>query len=84
MNTNVINTFIYTFAEPIEPEQQLAIVLPPHSYNLIQNPKYKKFLERFPQFYPTKFKVHSLGKKWIYECESDIPIFSSRFLRKNL
>jgi len=82
MNTNVIHTFIYTFTEPIEPEQQLAIVLPPHSYNLIQNPKYKKFLERFPQFYPTKFKVHSLGKKWIYECESDIPIFSSEFLRR--
>jgi 5'-3' exonuclease len=82
MNTNIIDTFLYTFTEPIEPEQQLAIVLPPHSYNLIQNPKYKKFLERFPQFYPTKFKVHSLGKKWIYECESDIPIFSSGFLRR--
>jgi 5'-3' exonuclease len=82
MDSNTLTTFPYTFTEPIEPEQQLVLVLPLHSYNLIQNPKYKNFPTRFPQFFPTKFKVHSLGKKWIYECESDIPIITSKFLRK--
>jgi hypothetical protein len=82
MDSNTLTTFPYTFTEPIEPEQQLVLVLPLHSYNLIQNPKYKDFPTRFPQFFPTKFKVHSLGKKWIYECESDIPIITSKFLRK--
>jgi hypothetical protein len=40
------------------------------------------FVSKYPEYFPDKFGVHSLGKKWIYECESDIPVFSSKFLRK--
>ena len=72
---------VYTIQKPIEPEQQLALVLPPYSYNLITNRKYKDFPIKYPQYFPKSFGVHSLGKKWIYECESNIPIFSSKFLR---
>lgn len=71
----------YTINEYIEPEQQLALVLPVQSYNLIENKLYKEFPKMYPQFYPDKFGFHSLGKKWFYECESNIPIFSTRFLR---
>ena len=75
-------SIVYDIKPAIKPEQQLALVLPPHSYNLISNTKYKEFLVKYPQYFPQKFNVHSLGKKWIYECESNIPIFSSKFLRK--
>jgi len=74
----------YRIEKPLEPEQQLAIVLPPESYHLITNPKYKNFPTMYPQFYPIKFGFHSLGKKWFYECESEIPIFNSRLLRSLL
>ena len=73
--------FSYTNELPITPEQQLVLVLPPHSFHLNPNDKYKLFPEKFPQFYPTKFGVHSLGKKWIYECESNIPIVTTKFIR---
>lgn len=71
----------YKIEQPLEPEQQLAIVLPLESYSLITNEKYKKLPKLYPQFYPTKYGFHSLGKKWFYECESNIPIFSSRLIR---
>jgi 5'-3' exoribonuclease 1 len=71
----------YTISKYIEPEQQLAIVLPIQSYNLIENSLYKEFPKMYPQFYPDEFGFHSLGKKWFYECESNIPIFSTKFLR---
>ena len=74
----------YIINKPIEPEEQLALVLPVTSYNLITNPKYKNFPKKYPHLFPIKFGVHSLGKKFIYECESNIPIFSSRFFRKIL
>ena len=76
--------FVYNHELPITPEQQLVLVLPPQSYNLIPNTKYQEFLNKYPQFFPSRFGVHSLGKKWIYECESNIPIISSKFLRKIL
>lgn len=73
--------FSYTNEPPITPEQQLALVLPPQSYHLNPNAKYKDFPKMYPQFYPQKFGVHSLGKKWIYECESNIPILTTKFIR---
>lgn len=74
----------FTYNPWIEPEQQLALVLPVKSYGLIQNPIYKKFPTLYPQYFPNQFGFHSLGKKWFYECESNIPIFSTKFLRKIL
>ena len=76
--------FVYDISEPITPEQQLTLVLPPQSFHLIPNLKYRNFMNIYPQFYPKKFSVHSLGKKWIYECESNIPILSTEFIRKIL
>lgn len=72
---------IYNMNEFIEPEQQLALVLPIQSYNLIENKLYKEFPKLYPQFYPKTFGFHSLGKKWFYECESNIPAFTTKFLR---
>ena len=76
------HSVVYDIQNPITPEQQLALVLPIHSYNLIPEIKYKDIPKKYPFLFPRKFSVHSLGKKWIYECESNIPTFSTRFLRK--
>ena len=73
--------FVYDHTLPITPEQQLTLVLPPESVHLIPNVKYQQFHKLYPQYYPTKFGVHSLGKKWIYECESNIPILTTKFIR---
>jgi 5'-3' exoribonuclease 2 len=81
---NVDPVVVFSYKPWIEPEQQLALVLPVKSYGLIQNPLYKQFPLRYPQYFPSKFGFHSLGKKWFYECESAIPIFTSKFLRKIL
>jgi len=74
----------YRLEKWLEPEQQLALVLPVQSYNLITNQLYKQFPQKYPQYFPSSFGFHSLGKKWFYECESNIPVFPSRFLRKIL
>jgi 5'-3' exonuclease len=73
--------FVYEHTTPITPEQQLTLVLPPESFHLNPNKKYTLFPTMYPQFYPKKFGVHSLGKKWIYECESNIPVLPSKFIR---
>ena len=83
LETNTVN-IQYDIQKPLEPEQQLAIVLPPESYHLITNSKYKNFPTLYPHYYPIKFGFHSLGKKWFYECESEIPIFTSGLLRSLL
>ena len=80
LETNKPN-IVYKFEDPLTPEQQLALVLPIQSYNLITNSKYKLFPQKYPQFYPRSFGFHSLGKKWFYECESNIPIFTSKLMR---
>ena len=74
----------FTYTQWIEPEQQLALVVPVKSYGLVQDPKYKIFPTKYPQYFPSEFGFHSLGKKWFYECESAIPIFTTKFLRKIL
>lgn len=76
--------FTYDITLPLKPEQQLVLVLPIESFHLITNEKYKSFPIRFPQYYPSKFSVHSLGKKFMYECETDVPILPSKFIRKML
>jgi len=72
---------VYAIEPYLDPEQQLAIVLPVQSIDLLENASLKKLANLYPQYYPTSFGYSSLGKKWFYECESSIPIFPSSLLR---
>ena len=76
-----IQPVIYTLRPPLDPEQQLAIVLPVQSYGLVRNNFLKQLPLKYPQYFPTSFGYSSLGKKWFYECESSIPIITSNLLR---
>jgi 5'-3' exonuclease len=75
------NPIVYNIQPPLDPEQQLAIVLPLQSIDLLENVSLKNLVILYPQYYPTAFGYSSLGKKWFYECESSIPIFPSSLLR---
>jgi 5'-3' exonuclease len=66
---------------PIQPEEQLAMVLPMESWHLIQNRKLRQIPSLLPQFWPTRFEFVSHGRLWMWECEADIPILTPGRLR---
>ena len=66
---------------PLQPQEQLALVLPMESWHLLRNKKLRKALVLVPQFWPTYFGFMSLGKSWMWECEADIPILLPGRLR---
>ena len=59
---------------PLRPQEQLAIVLPSESWSLVRDPQLKGLPQRLPSFWPTKFGFESLGKRWLWECEPQIPL----------
>lgn len=67
--------------EPIQPEEQLAMVLPRQSYWLVRNEKLRRLPVYAPHWFPTGFEVHSIGKRWMWECEVMVPVISRGALR---
>ena len=66
---------------PIQPKEQLALVLPMDSWHLIRDKKLRQAPALLPQFWPTRFGFMSMGKSWMWECEADIPILLPERLR---
>jgi 5'-3' exonuclease len=75
--------FLQTFPLPeppiskragIQAEEQLTLVLPLESWNLIRNPVLKSVPSRAPHFWPKNFTFSTLGKRWMWECHPNIPI----------
>lgn len=56
------------------PSEQLALVLPLESWSLIPECKEKMLPMLAPQFYPSAFSFESIGKRYFWECESQIPL----------
>lgn len=65
----------------LQPQEQLAIVLPMESWHLIRDPKLKRLPELQPQMWPSRFGFMSIGKTMMWECEADIPILGPGRLR---
>lgn len=65
---------VYVRASDIEPVEQLALVLPLQSWHLLPQSPHKNLPKWAPQFYPTTFSFDSVGKRFFWECESNIPI----------
>ena len=61
-------------AEDIQPVEQLALVLPLESWQLIPACKERNFPSLAPQFFPSSFHFESAGKRFFWECESLIPM----------
>jgi 5'-3' exonuclease len=66
---------------PIQPEEQLAMVLPMESWHLIRSRKLRRLPALLPQFWPSTFHFVSHGRLWMWECEADIPILTPGRLR---
>lgn len=67
---------IKTRGETIHPTEQLSMVLPLESWGLIPECKYKQLPIIAPQYFPSKFGFDSVGKRFFWECESEIPLIS--------
>ena len=61
-------------AADIRPVQQLALVLPLESWSLIPSCQEKQFATKAPWFFPKVFEFESVGKRFFWECEAQIPI----------
>ena len=62
----------------ILPVEQLCLVLPPASWHLIPSVKHKGLMKKAPYLFPKSFPFCSVGKRWFWECEVEIPIPSIR------
>lgn len=67
--------------EPPRPQEQLALVLPIESWHLIRDPSLRQLPVKIPQMWPSRFGFFSAGKRWMWECEADVPIFTPGRLR---
>lgn len=69
---------------PVQPQEQLAVVLPLESWGLIRNPELRAIPARLPAYWPKTFSFESLGKRWLWECEPRIPLLTVERLRSSL
>ena len=67
-----------------KPQEQLAMVLPLESWWLIRDSLLRSAPYKAPQFWPSKYKLFSCGKKYMWECEAQIPLVTLRTLRRIL
>lgn len=65
----------------IKPQEQLAMVLPLESWQLLRNPTLQKAPTFFPYLWPTSYGFFSAGKLFLWECEAEIPLLSLPALR---
>jgi 5'-3' exonuclease len=61
-------------ASDIKPTEQLSLVLPLESWNLIPPCPEKNLPNYAPQYFPSSFSFESTGKRFFWECESLIPL----------
>ena len=69
---------------PIQPAEQLAMVLPLESWGLVRDPKLRRLPLLAPQMWPSAFSFFSLGRKWLWECEARVPVLTPVRLRELL
>jgi 5'-3' exonuclease len=65
----------------LQPQQQLALVLPLESWWLIRDPVLRKLPNQASQYWPSSFQLATAGKKQTWECEAQIPLLLPQRLR---
>ena len=68
----------------IQPEEQLAMVLPLESWGLVRSPQLRRLPALAPQMWPKQFSFFSVGRKWLWECEARVPVLTAERLREIL
>jgi 5'-3' exonuclease len=64
----------------LSPKEQLAMVLPESSFHLLPA-ELRKICDRTPWAFPVRWPVHSLGCRFLWECEPRIPIVTPSQIR---
>jgi 5'-3' exonuclease len=60
---------------PLQPQEQLALVLPLSSWLLLRDKKLRELPIKYPQFWCKEFSFFSVGRRMLWECEANIPFF---------
>jgi 5'-3' exonuclease len=68
--------------DQLKPQEQLALVLPMSSWNLLLKTPYRKLPSLLPQYWPQGFAFESFGKRFGWECEPMIPMLTPGRLRR--
>ena len=81
-----LETFSYEpfetqMSDPIQPCEQLAMVLPIQSWHLIQEPSFRSLPSLLPQFWPESFGFFSVGRTRMWECEALVPMLTVERIR---
>lgn len=67
--------------DPLKPEEQLAMVLPLASWDLVRDKKLRRLPVEFPQMWPLGFGFQSAGRKWLWQCEALVPVLTAERVR---
>lgn len=65
----------------LKPLEQLALVLPESSFRLLPS-EYKDMMKAHPYAWPTEWSVASFGKRFLWECEPQIPLLRPDQIRR--
>ena len=71
----------WLLSDPLKPQEQLALVLPMSSWGLMLKTPYRDLPSRLPQLWPQGFALESFAKRFGWECEPMIPMFTPGRLR---
>lgn len=66
---------------PVAPAEQLAMVLPVGSWRLVRDARLKALPSKAPHYWPESFGFFSAGKRWMWECEAEVPILTIQRVR---
>ena len=69
---------------PVAQQEQLAMVLPEGSWSLVRDKELRRLPTLAPVFWPRTFGFFSAGRRWMWECEAELPILTAGRLRKLL
>jgi 5'-3' exoribonuclease 2 len=79
MGSSVVGVGVVEFPAP---QEQLTMVLPLESFWLIRDKVLRKLPYKAPQYWPISYTLFSCGKKWMWECEAQIPLLTLRTMRR--
>jgi hypothetical protein len=84
LNDHELPAKISNSFQDIQPQEQLAMVLPLESWNFIRDPALRSLPQKLPHYWPKSYGFFSAGKTFMWECEPEIPILTISKIRASL
>lgn len=76
-----LKAFAPPITAPVAPQEQLAMVLPMESWWLVRDMRLRALPGKLPAYWPARFGFFSVGRRWLWECESEIPVLTTERMR---